>query len=383
MPMRTSRVIPPASPTTMASTMTPKMSSSACTAANPPLSPKTNVPARLRTSSTVGSKPCSTEVTSEVLGGGEPRAGRGDQRLYPRRQCGMEHRGEPWVVVGGQFGYPARFLRLLVRVRIGAADGPENRRHTPLAAERSEVLAGRDRRDRDDPVFAEMVLQRGAHPLSGAAIVADELITIERRDLRRSGCTRRLRFSVDDPLDRVEYVFPGGLVEGPDVQLDDRFVRDDVLLRPRLKRADVTTADCEGATSRDTIVWRRSTVAAAMTTGSMLASGIEPWAPRPNIRICKLSAAEVITPERIPIVPAGDGMTCWPRTTSGFGNLPNKPSSIIARAPAAVSSAGWNTAMSVPLQRSRALENSPVAPASQATCMSWPQACMTPSTALA
>ena len=51
------------------------------------------------------------------------------------------------------------------------------------------------------------------------------------------------------------------------------------------------------------MVCRRITVAAAMTTGSMLARGIEPHAPRSNKRICRLSAAEVITPARPPMVP--------------------------------------------------------------------------------
>ena len=56
----------------------------------------------------------------------------------------------------------------------------------------------------------------------------------------------------------------------------------------------VTTAASVAATSRDTMVWSRRTTDAAMTTGSMLACGIDPCAPRPNRRICRLSAAEVI-----------------------------------------------------------------------------------------
>src|SRR6516165_1806541 len=70
------------------------------------------------------------------------------------------------------------------------------------------------------------------------------------------------------------------------------------------------------------------TVAAAMTTGSMLACGIDPCAPRPNRRICRLSPAEVMTPARPPMVPAGPTITCWPSTTP-------------------VSSAGWKTAISI------------------------------------
>ena len=49
----------------------------------------------------------------------------------------------------------------------------------------------------------------------------------------------------------------------------------------------VTTTASVGATSRETMVCSRITVDAAMTTGSMLACGIEPCAPRPNRRICE------------------------------------------------------------------------------------------------
>ena len=38
---------------------------------------------------------------------------------------------------------------------------------------------------------------------------------------------------------------------------------------------------------------------------STLDSGIDPWAPRPNRRICKLSAAEVIAPACPATVPEG------------------------------------------------------------------------------
>ena len=65
----------------------------------------------------------------------------------------------------------------------------------------------------------------------------------------------------------------------------------------------------------------------------MLACGIEPCAPRPNKRICRLSAAEVMTPVRPPMAPAGPTMTCWPSTTSGLGKRLKSPSSIIAWAP--------------------------------------------------
>src|SRR5580658_1920138 len=50
--------------------------------------------------------------------------------------------------------------------------------------------------------------------------------------------------------------------------------------------------------------------------GQMLASGIEPCAPRPNKRICRLSAAEVTTPVRQSRCPDGKLVTCCPSTTS-------------------------------------------------------------------
>ena len=141
-------------------------------------------------------------------------------------------------------------------------------------------------------------------------------------------------------------------------------------LSPACSTPIVTTADSVAAISRETMPCRRITVAAAITTGSMLACGIEPWAPRPNKRICRLSAADVIVPVRPATSPAEPTITCWPSTTSGFGKRLNSPSSIIACAPCAVSSPGWNTAISVPLQPSRACASSVVAPTSQVTCMS-------------
>ena len=63
--------------------------------------------------------------------------------------------------------------------------------------------------------------------------------------------------------------------------------------------------------------------------------------------------------------------------TSGLGKRSKSPSSIIACAPCAVSSAGWKTASTVPRQASRADASSAVTPASQVTCMSCPHACMT------
>src|SRR3954447_25559064 len=54
--------MPPASPTTAASTTIPKRSSLARTAPSPPLRPKMNVPPRFRIRISVGLKPCGTSI---------------------------------------------------------------------------------------------------------------------------------------------------------------------------------------------------------------------------------------------------------------------------------------------------------------------------------
>src|SRR3954466_3652924 len=58
----------------------------------------------------------------------------------------------------------------------------------------------------------------------------------------------------------------------------------------------VMTAVSVPASSRDTIVCRRITVAAAITTGSTDASGRDPWPPRPCRTIETVSAAAKAAP---------------------------------------------------------------------------------------
>src|SRR5579864_1527891 len=87
----------------------------------------------------------------------------------------------------------------------------------------------------------------------------------------------------------------------------------------------VTTAESVGATSRETIVCSLITVEAAMTTGSILASGIEPCAPRPNKRICRLSAAEVTTPVTPIEVPRRQAHDVLPEHAIGLGKTFEEP----------------------------------------------------------
>ena len=74
-----------------------------------------------------------------------------------------------------------------------------------------------------------------------------------------------------------------------DVQLDRRAIGNDILLGAGVQTSNLTTTCSFGATSRETIVWRRITSDAAITTGSMLDCGREPCAPRLKSFISKLS----------------------------------------------------------------------------------------------
>src|SRR5690349_6810632 len=123
-------MMPPATPTTIASTIAPKTSRPWRTAARPPLIPKTKVPARFRTRIRSGEKPLSTGGMGAALGR-EPRAGPGDERLHPGLERGVEHRREPRIVVRRQLREPALCLGPGIEVRVRAPNGPEHRGHMP------------------------------------------------------------------------------------------------------------------------------------------------------------------------------------------------------------------------------------------------------------
>jgi hypothetical protein len=114
---------------------------------------------------------------------------------------------------------------------------------------------------------------------------------------------------------------------------------------PALSAPTVTTAKSPGFVSRETIDCNLSTIEEASTTGSTDMCGIEPCAPFPYTVILSESPAERTGPSVVATVPAGIGITCWARATTGRGTLVTSPSSTIALAPAPISSAGWNRAM--------------------------------------
>ena len=52
------------------------------------------------------------------------------------------------------------------------------------------------------------------------------------------GAPDGVRFRIDDPLDRREHALAHAFIERAHVQLDDRFIGNDVFLRAGLQRAD-------------------------------------------------------------------------------------------------------------------------------------------------
>ena len=136
------------------------------------------------------------------------------------------------------------------------------------------------------------------------------------------------------------------------------------------------------STWRDTIVCQPSTIWLASTTGSTPAHGRAPCVCRPSTFTRKLSDEAMMPCSRQAIVPTGSGITCRPKIASTFG-LASAPSSIISGAPprspmGEPSSAGWKMNTRVPGISARCRLNTSAAPMSIATWLSWPQACITP-----
>lgn len=160
-------------------------------------------------------------------------------------------------------------------------------------------------------------------------------------------------------------------------------------LFPAWSLPTVTTAASAGGTSRDTMPCNRTTVLAAMRTGSIADSGLDPCPPCPCSTTAAVSDAAMTGPEAYPMKPAGSGPTCCPSTIAGFGNRSNSPSATMSAAPCASSSAGWKAATTVPVHSSFVAASASTAPTRQVACMSCPHACMTgtsrpsPSTAVA
>jgi hypothetical protein len=81
-------------------------------------------------------------------------------------------------------------------------------------------------------------------------------------------------------------------------------------LLPAWNAPTVTTALSDMPISRDTIVCRRMTHAAPITTGSTVDSGDEPCPPFPNNVTSQVSDMDRRSPGRVATWPAGMGSTC-------------------------------------------------------------------------
>jgi hypothetical protein len=159
-----------------------------------------------------------------------------------------------------------------------------------------------------------------------------------------------------------------------------------MLLRtPALNAPTVTTTGASvRSLCRDTIVCSPWTICAPTTTGSTPAHGVAPCTWRPRTVTEKKSAAAIIPAGRYDRCPASAGVTptCRPNAASTLGRS-STPALIMSIAPpvspaGGPSSAGWKRNTTVPGSSARIPASTSAAPMSIATCMSWPQACITP-----
>ena len=137
-------------------------------------------------------------------------------------------------------------------------------------------------------------------------------------------------------------------------------------------------------TWRATIDCVPSRICAPTVIGSTPSHGRAPWVCLPVTFSVHSSTAAMVGPARTPMSPTCRlAQTCRPSTASGLKSR-NRPSSIISFAPAVSpavggpSSAGWNTNITSPGRSAFIFDSASATPSRIATCMSWPQACITP-----
>ena len=197
--------MPPASPTTTASTTTPKASRRALTPAIPPLSPNTNVPARLRTSRSVGSKLLRATSTVSTSGSTPSHAAAPASSVpTPVSRVGWitgANRGL-WLV--GKLGErPASSASRRSPGRCRRRSRTPTARSTPCRRSRSP-------RWPDGPAMSTHALvpevRCGTRSPPCAVAAASLRVSGYRcpaRDLRQLRARRKLRLRLDDPPDRL------------------------------------------------------------------------------------------------------------------------------------------------------------------------------------
>ncbi len=146
----------------------------------------------------------------------------------------------------------------------------------------------------------------------------------------------------------------------------------------------VTTAGSKTSTLRVIMDWIASTISQATGIGSSVRYGIDAWPPLPTTSM-KISSAEASrVPPLVAIMPEGMfGLWWMAKARSTRPAMSRIPSSIMNRAPCSPSSPGWNMNTTRPFSSSTCARSSEAAPASMATCESWPHACVAPALVLA
>jgi aminopeptidase N len=173
------------------------------------------------------------------LGGlAEPGAGRDRQGLDAGGERRLDDRGEFGRVVGRQFVEAALAERRDHRVGVEAAPEPVDRRHSRRRPEHPHVLAGRDRRQRQQPVRAEVGGERG-HGRRRRLRIADQQRGVAAPGHRgRAGRAGHGGLAAHDPLDSIHDQRPGVRRVSPHANAQLRRVGNDVRLRARVQPAD-------------------------------------------------------------------------------------------------------------------------------------------------
>ena len=99
---------------------------------------------------------------------------------------------------------------------------------------------------------------------------------VEDLELRFLRATAGLALGLDGAADRGENPLPDRIGVGAKIQFHDRLVGNDVAFGSGLKASDGEDGRFGRRGFREMIGWRRTTIMAASTTGSMVFCGIEP-----------------------------------------------------------------------------------------------------------
>ena len=122
-------------------------------------------------------------------------------------------------------------------VRSVSAEEPVDAGHAQRIREDPEVLAPRHRLRLCHAVSSQFLSECGENLRRLGVIVVAAREPVHLLDVRFR-CTRGLRLTADDPADGCEHAFPHVRLERADVEFEHRLRRDDVLLQPRMERAD-------------------------------------------------------------------------------------------------------------------------------------------------